>query len=475
MLDRSIAEFCVKLAQKQGASYAEARLENSYGDGYSLRNGIPDPAGFSEDTGIGIRVLVDGSFGFAATNKMDKTSLKLLVTKSVKSAQLAAKLNSKKIQFVPETVHKASVVHRQKQSFKSVSPKNKLAYLQDLDKALLAVKDVTLANRDFTLSTSVEKKYFVNSEGSRIYQETPFFDMVYVLNVKDGSKTLQDYRQLTRTTGWEATNLLKLKPQLIAKIKALQQNLRKSVLAPRGKMDVVISPIVAGIIAHESCGHPYEADRIFGREAAQAGESFVDTSMIGTRIGTDVVSLVDDPTLVGRAGSYAYDDEGIPARRKWLIKKGMITEFLHNRETAGQMGLRSNASSRATSYASEPIVRMSNTYFLPGSWKDEELIKETKNGVYIKSFTEWNIDDKRFNFKSVGNEAYIIRNGQLREPVRSPAIELTTPQIYSSIDAIGKKVDFDAATCGKGEPTQGIPVTMGGPHLRLKNVRLGRK
>ena len=116
--------------------------------------------------------------------------------------------------------------------------------------------------------------------------------------------------------------------------------------------------------------------------------------------GTDVVSLVDDPTVANQIGSYMYDDEGVKARRKWLIKNGMITEFLHNRETAGQMGLRSNGGARAVAYAFEPIVRMSNTFFAPGNWRVDELIKDTRKGVFINSFTEWNIDDKRFNFKS---------------------------------------------------------------------------
>ncbi|MBT7062643.1 TldD/PmbA family protein [Candidatus Woesearchaeota archaeon] len=474
-MDKSIAEFCVQLAERLGASYAEARLENSYGDGYALRNGIPEPAGFSEDTGIGIRVIVNGSMAFASTNKLDKISIKQLVVNAVNSAKQASKINKNKIIFLKEKAYRDRFVQKQKISFKTISPKQKINYLQSVDKALLGLKSIKIPQRIFSVSNSVEKKYFVNSDGSKIYQETPYFNFLYVINVKEGAKNVQDYLEFTETKGWESTNSIKIIPKLIEKAKSLQLNLKRGVLAPKEKVDVIVSPTVAGIIAHESCGHPYEADRIFGREAAQAGESFVTPSMIGTRIGTDVVNLVDDPTLLGRAGSYKYDDEGILGRRKWLIKKGIITEFIHNRETAARMGLHSNGSSRAVAYSYEPILRMSNTYFMPGSWKEDELIKDTKKGVYIKSFTEWNIDDKRFNFKSVGNDAYMIRNGKIAEPVRTPAIELTTPQIYSSIDALTKKVQLDAGTCGKGEPTQGIPVTFGGPHFRMRNIKLGRK
>jgi TldD protein len=474
-MDKSLAEFCIKLAQNFGAEYSEVRLENSWGDGYALRNGIPEPSGFSEDTGVGIRVLANGGLGFASTNKLDKKSITGLVRKAVLSASKAGKLNSTKIKFVQEPSNKANIIQKQKISFESISAKQKLDYLQYLDKNLLQLKTIKIPQRTFSLSTSVERKYFVNSEGSKIYQETPYFNLLYIINVQHGTKTVQSYSEFTKTTGWEATKLLKLNSVLQEKVKSLQINLQKGISAPKEKVDIIISPEVAGIIAHESCGHPYEADRIFGREAAQAGESFVNPKMIGTMIGTDVVNVVDDPTLVGKAGSYKYDDEGVKAGKKWLIKNGKIVAFLHNRETAAKLGLHSNGSSRAVAYAYEPIVRMSNTYFMPGSWGEDELIKETKKGVYIKSFNEWNIDDRRFNFKAVGNDAFMIRNGKIAEPVKTPAIELTTPQIYSAIDALTKKVELDAGTCGKGEPMQGIPVTMGGPMVRLRGIRLGRK
>lgn len=474
MLDKSVADFCVGLAQRLGASYAEARLENSKGDGYALKNGIPEPSGFSEDTGVGIRVIVNGALGFASTNRLDKKSLTGLVNQAVSNARKSSKVNSNKIAFMKERPNKAKVIHKQKINSGNISSKTKLDYLQNIDRSLLDLK-VNIPQRVFSVSTSSSKKYFVNSEGSQIYTETPYFNLVYVINVKEGAKNSQDYLEFTETKGWEAAKLIRVIPKLVDKAISLQLNLKKGVLTPKEKVDVIISPEVAGIIAHESCGHPYEADRIFGRESAQAGESFVTPELVGTRIGTDVVNVVDNPAILGKAGSYRYDDEGILSRKKWLIKKGMITEFLHNRETAAKMGLHSNAGSRAVGYSFEPIVRMSNTYFMPGTWKENELIKDTSRGVYIKSFTEWNIDDKRFNFKSVGNDAFMIRNGRLAEPVKTPAIELTTPQIYSSIDALTRKVELFAGTCGKGEPTQGIPVTMGGPMIRMKGVRLGRK
>ena len=153
-------------------------------------------------------------------------------------------------------------------------------------------------------------------------------------------------------------------------------------------MDVVTGPEVTGIAVHESCGHPYEADRIFGREGAQAGESFVKKSDIGKRIGSNIVTIADDPCVDGGFGYYLYDDEGVKARRKILMKNGLVNEFLHNRETAAMMNMKSNGGARANGYDKEPLVRMSNTFVLPGEHNDDELFRDVKKGIYLKSFRE---------------------------------------------------------------------------------------
>lgn len=274
--------------------------------------------------------------------------------------------------------------------------------------------------------------------------------------------------------GWEYMDPVNRSEEICHEIAMTHKNMKEGVKAPTGKIDMVLGPEVVGIAAHESCGHPYEADRISGREAAQAGESFVNAKMMGSRIGSSVASVVDDPTLENSYGFYLYDDEGVKARPKILIKDGMINEFLHNRETSAVMDMgQSNAGARANNYDREAIVRMSNTFVSPGDHNDEELFEGIKLGVYMKNFMEWNIDDKRYNQRYIGREAYLIENGQVKGPVKAPILELTTPAFWNAIDAVGKKLEFSAATCGKGEPGQGIPVYTGGPHIRLKDITLG--
>ncbi|MEM3072756.1 MAG: metallopeptidase TldD-related protein, partial [Candidatus Bathyarchaeia archaeon] len=143
--------------------------------------------------------------------------------------------------------------------------------------------------------------------------------------------------------------------------------------------------------------------------------------------------------------------------------------------TAGEFGVRSNGSARSSGYDKEPIVRMANTYMKPGDYRFEELIEEVHLGLFVKSFMEWNIDDRRFHQRYVGLEAYLIERGELKGLVRNPVLELTTPGLYGSVDAASRNVEFEAALCGKGDPMQAIPVWHGGPEIRLRNIRLGER
>jgi len=262
---------------------------------------------------------------------------------------------------------------------------------------------------------------------------------------------------------------------MVNEAKVLQRVIKEANAIKPGKMDLVCGSEVAGIAAHESCGHPMEADRILGREMSQAGKSFVYPGgpfWLGTRIGSPAVTIIDDPTVPNSYGYYAYDDEGIKARPRYLYKKGVINEFLHNRETAAKMDTRSNGASRAVSYDREAIVRMANTFVQPGDFNEEEIREDVKQGIYMRSFTEWNIDDIRFNQRYVGREAYWIEKGELKHPVARPVIETTTQIFWSAVDAVSKKVEYDPGSCGKGDPMQGIPVYMGGPLIRLREVHV---
>jgi len=473
---KDLAELAVELALRMGADYAEARFHEDVENVYVLRNGVPEIAGFERARGVGIRVLVNGSLGFASLNRPDRALLERRVREAISMARASARTRKKPIRFSEEPVEEARWEVRAKEPLEAVPVEEKMALLYDVDKALTSQEEVR-AQVPFRLLQLVEtrtERYFVNSEGTKTWCSIPrvmFFALITVL--EPGKGTEQDMVQKGESRGWEAVRAWSLPEHMAERARAIGHVLREGVSPPRGAVDIVLGSNVVGLMVHESCGHPYEADRILGREAAQAGESFVKPDMLGQRIGSEAVTVVDDPTIEGSYGYYLYDDEGVRARRRFLIKDGVINEFLHNRETGAALGVGSNGAARASGFNREPIVRMANTFMLPGDYSFEELVEDVRLGVYIKTYGEWNIDDRRFNMRFVGRECYLIERGELKGPVRRPVLEITTPGFYGSIDAIGKELSFDAGTCGKGDPPQGVPVWFGGPDVRLRGVALG--
>ena len=463
-MDTELASFAVSYLQKKGASFVEARMESREEQGFMLKNSNPEIAGFDETTGIGIRFILNDNMGFATTNELSKTRVKNAMDRALNLTKSSSKIGEK-IDFSTSKSVKDKFKVKQKVNLLDLEPGDKLKVIKELDKS---VKEVD--NRFFSISDTLLKKHYTNSEGVSVYSEIPRVKVFYFLTLIDGQNSIQRWLQKGAVSGYEALKEWKLEEELPREAKELEKNMKEGVKIKKGVMDVVCAPEVTGIAVHESAGHPYEADRIAGREAAQAGESFIKEKMKGERIGSDVVTVVDDPTLDNSFGFYKFDDEGVKARRKFMIEKGMIKEFMHDRSTSLQMDVQSNGAARANNYDVEPLVRMSNTFMLPGNHTEEELIEGVKKGVYLKNFMEWNIDDVRYNQKYVGCEAFLIENGKLTKPVKAPALEITTPKLWGSIDAASNKIELFAGNCGKGSPMQGIPVLMGGPSIRLRKV-----
>ncbi len=462
-----ICEKALKFAS--GAQWAEARIEQSSANSSTLKNGTPEAQGFEKSIGIAVRLLLNGALGIAFTNNFSDESLKKSIDAALKMAKAASRLNKKPVQLSAERAIKAEDIVQQKTKLEDVSPEEKIKRLMEIDKA---VANKSIPYRYLSLSDWTTEKFYINTEGARIHSIIPRINMFYLLTAKVGNETAQRSNQLAGSGGWEILSQMKPETRLIDESNILV----KSISAPKFKeqvTDIVISPEITGIASHESVGHPYEADRILGREAAQAGESFLEADSKGMKIGSPVVTVVDDPTVKGSYGYYKYDEEGVEAKRRFLMKDGIVNEFLQNRATASYFGIKSNGAARASSWDREPCIRMANTFVQQGDHTLDELLDGVKKGVYIKSYMEWNIDDKRWNQRYVGLEAWTIVDGELKSLVKRPILELTTQAFWSAVDAVGKDLDFQPGNCGKSDPMQGIPVWFGGPSMRLRNIRVG--
>lgn len=457
-------------AQDKVADYIEVRAHNAKNEQLVIKNGTLDSFSLTENSGFCVRILAEGGLGFASSNRWTKDEGRKVVDAAYRFAKNSKRKES--ISFTEEKGAEAEWSVEEKKKIEDIPPEDKIEELMEVDESLAASK-IKIPGRIIGCTIGLTNKYFVNSQGSVISSLVPKIAAFTFMTVVENGKPEQASKQFGRSGGWEAFDEWKMVDRLLHEATTLQTLIKKGKAVKPRKMDLVCGTEVTGIAAHESCGHPMEADRILGREMSQAGRSFIfpgSLFWLGSKIGSNLVTVVDDPTIKNSYGYYEYDDEGIRARKRYLYKEGVINEFLHNRETAAKLGMRSNGSSRANRYDREAIVRMANTFVEPGSFTEEEVFEDVKYGIYMKSFTEWNIDDRRFNQRYVGREAFLIEDGELKHPIARPVIETTTETWWSSVDAISKNLEFDAATCGKGDPMQGMPVYTGGPILRLRGV-----
>ena len=444
------------------SKFAEVRFASSTRNVVLMKNGTISATGFSVDSGLAIRVL-DNSIAFSSVNipEWDR------VRDEIDRALMMAKKHGRN-KFSNENPVSDSWQVDQRKRIEDVSFEERVSQLKGIDNLLT---DEKIAMRIMALNDNVEEEYNVNSEGLSLRSKLPKISFSAMIGFMENGNFEQGTVELGYSGGYEAIDEWKLDERVKHESDVLKSAARAKKLKD-GVYDLVAGPEISGIVAHESCGHPTESDRILGREMAQAGESFIKKNDKGKRVGSNLVNLVDDPTLEHSYGFYRYDRDGVKSRKRYLYKNGLINEFLSNRESAGRLDAKSNGASRSSEWDKEPLVRMSTTYIEPSDRTYEELIEDVKDGIYMKSFTEWNIDDVRFNEKYVGREAYHIQNGELKETIKRPAIETTTITFYSSIDAIGKDLEFSAGSCGKGDPMQGVDVWMGGPHIRLRNLNV---
>ncbi|MFW9779015.1 MAG: TldD/PmbA family protein [Candidatus Heimdallarchaeota archaeon] len=466
---KDLADFGVEYAQENGAEYAEARLIDGQRVMLFLRNGNVMSGTELPWQGMGIRVLMNGGLGFVSVDEMTRKTVKKAIQAGLKLAK--GSNPDEKINLGEPISNKASWSVPVKKKLADQDTEVVIGLLQDMDK-------IAEANGIATRVTMYEahdySKYVTTSEGTQIDADLSLLKYHGLLTAKGLLDSEQRFIDLTRSTGWEGSHTWL--EEFENECKQIKKVAEQSDYSLKGAVDFVVGPEVVGIICHENCGHPSEGDRIMGREGAQAGESFWRDLKLGeSRVGSEHVTIAEDPTLQGTAGFYLYDDEGVKARERLLVRNGVINEPLLNREYGAKFGIGSNGASRSSDFNREPIIRMANTYMKSGDYSFDELVEDVKHGIYMLSFTEWNIDDRRYQSKYVGFECYLIQNGEITETmVRRPTMELTSIGLFSSIDAVGNELALNfPATCGKSDPGQGAPVNAGGASIRMRDIRLG--
>ncbi|MFX0055836.1 MAG: TldD/PmbA family protein [Promethearchaeota archaeon] len=441
-------------------TFADIRQESREGTMLAVINGALRRFNQTNRAGTVARVLVGESWGQASTTqKVTKERLETLLSEATKMAKASAKYSRKDIDISNVNSEQKSVWLSVKENPQDVSTEEKIEFVMAVDKGM------KIDDRIINTNTSYQDGKFVfrlvNTEGARLeWDELRIRAFAYPV-AREGERMYYDYDTVGGQTGYELIRGVDTN-EFTEKIAKGALELLKAEKPPSGKMTIIMDGDTAGTIAHEVCGHGSEADEVVKER------SFL-TGLVGKRVGSDIVTMVDDGTLEGKLGSFPYDSEGTPAGKTFIIKDGIFSGYMHTLETAALMGVQPTGNGRAQDYNRRIFARMSNTFFGPGEWSIDEMISDTKDGLYILKPMSGMEDVVGGGVQVSCLKGYVIKNGEKQQLVRSNALTGKVLDILATVDAVSKDIDFSGGTCGKGEEDF-ISVTSGGPHMRAELI-----
>jgi len=474
-----VAKMAVEAAVKAGADYADARMGTDLTESLTVRNQEMEGIDRSESTGVGIRVLVDGRWGFASTARVSDEEIARAAALSVDVAKAAHRLPGDPVTLAAIEPAVASWRSRMTEDPFTISLEEKVALLMEATRRAQQVKGVTFAEGG--LDFFRRSTWFASSEGAAIDQVTTHSGGgLEVVAVAEGDMQRRSFpnsfRGHIKAAGWEHIRTLELIEQA-ERIAREAVDLLSAPECPSTITTLVLDSGQVGLQIHESIGHPIELDRVLGMEEAYAGSSWLKADDRGTvRYGSPLVSITADAALPGGLGSFGYDDEGVPAQRVPVIVDGVFENFLTNRETAPVVDQTSNGTSRADGWSHLPLIRMTNVSIEPRQGTLAEIIGDTKDGIFMATNQSWSIDDKRINFQFGCEIAWEIEKGKLTRLYKHPNYTGITPEFWGSCDAIGGREAWTlwgTPNCGKGQPGQVARVGHGASPARFRDVQVG--
>ncbi len=477
-----LAKLALHTACCSDTSYVDVRVVESTTERLAVRNGHVESIGSQTSLGFNVRVLIRGVWGFAASAHLDEAEVKRVVTQAISLARASALVPGDPVQLAPLPVQRGRYITPLVKDPFAIPLNEKVQLLLSADAAMRSVKGVTLSTAQMEYTR--EQKYFLSSEGSDIIQE------LYEVGAGISASAVDSMGQDMQTRsyphasgiqggagGYELIEALHL-VEHGARVGEEAVQLLAAPPCPVGIRTVILDGSQTALHVHESCGHAVELDRVLGMEAGLVGTSFLtlDALRSGYHYGSEQVSLTADATLPDTFGSFGWDDEGVPAQRTALVTQGILTGYLMSRETASVLGQTSNGCVRAQSWNHLPMIRMTTVNLEPGSWKLEQLLADTDDGLFLSTNKSWSIDDRRLHFQFGVELAYAIKGGKLGQMYKNATYAGVTPSFWRSCDAVCGKDEWSVwgvSTCGKGEPLQLIRTGHGAAPARFRQVQVG--
>ena len=475
----NLADAALATAKRLGASYADIRINRYRLESVNTRERQVLNVSSGQNFGFGVRVLINGTWGFAASPLVTVDEVKRVTTEAAAIAKANSAITRRKIELVPT----AKVVTTWKSSFERdpfvVPTDEKIAMLLKINEAALGVKGITFVNS--SLGAVNEQKYLATSDGSRIEQ-------YIVRTLPSFSATATD-----RSSGdFQAVNSLREAQQIgfeymtkhdwVAEARTAGEHAVMKLKAPSvqpGKYDLVLHPSHLFLTIHESVGHPTELDRALLWEANYAGTSFLTPDKTGKlQFGSKMVNFVADRTQPNGLATVAYDDEGVPGQEWHLVKDGVFVDWQTTRDLAKAVGRdKSYGCLHADSWGSVPFPRMPNVSLQPAKENVtmDDLVSGVDKGILIFGRGSYSIDQQRYNFQFGGQTFWEIKNGKIAGMLRDVAYQSRTTDFWGALDGLGSQNTYRLGGSffdGKGEPPQINAVSHGCPVARFRNINV---
>jgi TldD protein len=477
---RDLTDRALDTATALGAGYADTRVVRRVDESISIKTGRVEGVASGESEGFGVRVLVDGAWGFAASHILTTAEADRIAAQAVRIAKASATA----LRDPAILADRPPAVGRYETPVAedpfTVPLERKIADLLVADQAATRVKGIAFTESMYAAQR--EWKTFAASDGSYTEQVITHVGSAVEANAVEGDEH-QRRSYPDAGGGWNAAGYEYVRSlDLAAAAEPLAEEAVALLTAPQcpsGRYTIVLDPSQLYLQLHESCGHPTELDRVFGTEASYAGTSFLTTDKLsdGFRYGSDLVDIVADATAPGGMGSFGWDDEGVEAQSVPLVQGGIFVGYLSSRETASRIGRTSGGAMRADGWNRIPLIRMTNINLLPQPGMSlDDIVADTDDGLYLSSNRSWSIDDRRLNFQFATEVAYEIKGGKKGRLFKNPTYTGITYEFWRSCDAVGDErsyVMLGTPNCGKGEPGQTGHVGHAVPGARFRDVQVG--
>jgi TldD protein len=472
-----VLERALAAAKRAGASYADARVVRRREEGLGTREDHVVHVAYEETFGVGVRVIVNGAWGFAATARVEPAAVEETARRACAMATAFAGVSRRPVELAPAPAVTASWTGPCDRDPFEVPLEEKTAMLLTLWAEARATGGVQRGQA--SLDSTDEWKIFASSEGSRIEQRITRVDPGFTVTAVDpvsGEFESVSVAMAPAQAGYEYVERSALRMDARQAAENAARKLKAPPVTP-GKRDLVIAPSNLWLVIHESIGHATELDRAMGFEANFAGTSYATPEKRGKlRIGSPIVNVYADRTTPGGLATCAYDDDGVKAQRWDLVKDGVFVGYQTTREQAGWIGERvSRGACDAYDFRSFPFQRMPNVSLAPAQKEVtlEDLVAATDDGVYAVGNASWSIDHQRYNFQFGAQMAYQIKKGKIAGVVRRFAYQSNSITFWNSCDMLGGPASWrlgGALNDGKGQPGQSHGMSHGCPPTRFRGI-----